>query len=186
MVSELGLWQQIALFVLALLCVLYVFYFRIWVALATGSDLLFAVALLTCIASVAVPRVFDEGAQHLVSASTLPAALQAVDARVAALEALPGELIDRALEKVGYERERDSDDEAAAGPGPFESRVRPAIESLVAFVLRATSFVASLFMLLLALALRSSTSAAREIHRLSARLDQLGAEARQVGESAPV
>ncbi len=185
MVSELSLWQEVSLFVLALLSAIYVFYFRIWVALAAGSDLLFAAALLVCIASIAVPRVFEEGSQQLVGASTLPAALQDVDSRVAALEALPGELIDRALAKIGYEQESGSPDKAAAGPGPFESRVRPAIEALVAFVLRATSFVASLFMLLLALALRSSTSAARELHKLSARLDQLSAGERKISESAP-
>ncbi len=185
MVSELALWQEVLLFVLALLSAIYIFYFRIWVALAAGSDLLFAAALLVCIASIAVPRLFAEGAQQVVGASTLPAALQDLDARVAALEALPGELIDRALEQIGYERESASDEEAAAGPGPFESRVRPAVEALVAFVLRATSFVASLFMLLLALALRSSTSAARELHKLSARLDRLSAGEPEVREPAP-
>jgi hypothetical protein len=185
MISELALWQQVSLFVLALLSAIYIFYFRIWVALAAGSDLVFAAALLGCIASIAVPRLFEEGAQRVVGATTLPAALQDLDARVAALEALPGELIDRALERIGYERESGPDEEAAAGPGPFESRVRPAVEALVAFVLRATSFIASIFMLLLALALRSSTAAAREIHKLSARLDGLSTGEREVRKPAP-
>ncbi len=185
MVSELALWQEISLFVLVLLSAIYIFYFRIWIALAAGSDLLFVAALLGCIACIAVPRLFEEGGRRVVGASTLPAALQDLDARVAALEALPGELIDRALAQVGYERESGSDEEAAAGPGPFESRVRPAVEALVAFVLRATSLIASLFMLLLALALRSSTAAAREIHKLSARLDALSAGQHEDRKPAP-
>jgi len=63
--------------------------------------------------------------------------------------------------------------------------VRPAVEALVAFVLRATSLIASLFMLLLALALRSSTAAAREIHKLSARLDALSAGQHEDRKPAP-
>ena len=35
-VSELAIWQELVLFCLALLALFYVFYFKIWVALATG------------------------------------------------------------------------------------------------------------------------------------------------------
>jgi hypothetical protein len=174
MFSELALWQEVALVGLALLSAVYVFYFRIWVALATGSDLLFTISLAVCIASIAAPAIFDLGARYAVDASPLPEALLEADAKVAALEALPGVLIDRALQKIGYEREAEALlAEAAPAPGPFENQIRPAVESLIAFLLRATSSISSFFLLLMALALRSSTSTAREVHELSTRLDRL-------------
>jgi len=175
MMPELELWQQVSLFALALISLVYVYYFRIWVALATGSDLLFVAALAVCVASIAIPRVFDEGARRLVDASPLPAALADADTRVADLEALPSRLIDHALEKIGYEREVDDEDEVLlpVTAGPFESHVRPAVEALVSLVLRAGSFVCSFFLLLMALALRSSTSTARELDKLSTRVERL-------------
>ena len=173
MFSQLALWQEIALLALALLSAVYVFYFRIWVALATGSDVLFAAALVVCIASIAVPGLFDLGARHAVNSSPLPAALSTADAKVAHLEALPGELVKMALDKIGYEGDGEAIPDAIQEPGPFESNVRPAVESLVSLLLRATSCIASFFLLLTALALRSSTSTARELQQLATRLDQL-------------
>jgi hypothetical protein len=38
-------------------------------------------------------------------------------------------------------------------PGPFESRIRPSVEALLAVVLRASSFLTSSLLLLMALAL---------------------------------
>lgn len=172
MISDLALWQEIALAILAFLSAIYVFYFRIWVALATGSDLLFVAALVVCVASVAAPRLFDLTAQHLVDASPLPEALIDADAKVAALEALPSELVNRALKKIGYEREADLA-VPTPEPGPFETRIRPAVEALVAVMLRTASATSSFFLLLMALALRSSTSTAREMHQLASRLDQI-------------
>jgi hypothetical protein len=172
MFSELALWQEVALVILAFLSAIYVFYFRIWVALATGSDLLFVASLAVCVASIAAPPLFDLGARYLVDMSPLPEALVDADSKVAALEALPSELVNRALEKIGYEREADL---AAPPPqpGPFQNQVRPAVEALVAVLLRAASSMSSFFLLLMALALRSSTSTAREMHQLSSRLDRL-------------
>lgn len=181
MIPELALWQELALVGLTMLSIVYVFYFRIWVALAMASDLLFAWALAVCVASIAVPPLFDAGARHAVELSPLPEALLHADAKVAALESLPADLIERALEKVGYSRDEADDPGAATTnesaeeveqePGPFESRVRPAVESLVSVLLRATSCMISFFLLLMALALRSSTATARELRALSARLD---------------
>lgn len=181
MIPEFALWQQIALAGLALLSLVYVFYFRIWTALAVASDLLFAAALAGCIASVAIPPIFEAGARRAVDVSPLPEALLKADAKVAALESLPRELIRKALERVGY----DADDAgleadtavAPPTPGPFESRVRPAVEELVAVILRAASCAASLFLLLMALALRSSTATARELAALGRRLDGVEANA---------
>ena len=179
MFTPLALWQELALLGLAILSVVYVFYFRIWVALAMASDLLFAMALAVCVASIAVPPLFDFGARRAVDISPLPEALLHADAKVAALESLPAELIDRALKKVGYDRDAAEDRETSSAPpiviepGPFESRVRPAVESLVAVLLRATSCMVSFFLLLMALALRSSTATARELRALSERLDLL-------------
>ena len=183
MFLDLALWQEVSLIGLALLSLVYVFYFRIWVAMAMASDLLFVAALMVCTASIAMPSLFDVGARQAVNASPLPEALLEADAKVAALESLPAELIARALAKVGYERDPEptSDTDAsrigasAPEPGPFESRVRPAVETLISVLLRGTSCMASFFVLLMALALRSSTSTARELQALSVRLEQIEA-----------
>lgn len=175
MSTELALWQELALVVLALLSAVYVFYFRIWVALATGSDLLFVCALCVCVLAVAVPSVFDRGAEWAVAASPLPEALTEADERVVDLETMPTRLINRALRKIGFEREAEEVllAEAKAVPGPFASHVRPAVEGLVSLILRGTSCVGSFFVLLMALALRSSTATARELDELNQRLDRL-------------
>ncbi len=175
MVSELALWQEILLLCLALLSLLYVFYFKIWIALAAGSDLVFAAALAVAVASVAAPSLFDQAAIALVDRSALPEALTSADEKVAAIESLPSVLIDQALAKIGYEP--DPEDVPLPipepGPGPFESKIRPSVEALVSVVLRTASFFTSTLLLLLALALRSSTSTAKALQILSRRTDGL-------------
>ena len=166
-VSELAVWQELLLLSLALLSLLYVFYFKIWVALAAGSDLVFAAALAVAIASVATPVLFDRVATALVDRSSLPEALTSADEKVAAIESLPGELIDRALAKLGYEPDPEEEPLSEPGPGPFESKIRPSVEALVSVVLRTTSFFTATLLLLMALALRSSTSTARACRRRS-------------------
>jgi hypothetical protein len=177
-VSELAIWQELLLVGLAILSLVYVFYFKIWVALATGSDLIFAAALAVAVASVATPTLFDRASTALVDRSSLPEALTSADEKVAAIESLPGELIDRALAKLGYESdpEEESLPEAKRPPGPFESKIRPSVEALVSFVLRTASFFSAALLLMMALALRSSTSTARALQNLSLRTDELEAQ----------
>lgn len=176
-ISDLTFWQQFLLTGLALISFVYIFYFKIWVTLAASSDLVFVLALVVALASVAAPTLFESAANQLVERSALSDALVAADEKVAAIEALPRDLIDRALLKLGYEPE--PEDPAAdtaeihAGPGPFESRIRPSIETLVAAVLRVASFVTSTLLLLMALALRSSTSTARALQNLTHRTTAL-------------
>lgn len=174
-VPELAVWQELLLLGLGLLSLVYVFYFKIWVALATGSDLIFAVALATAVASVAAPILFDRASTALVDRSSLPEALTSADQKVAAIEALPRELIDRALAKIGYEADPEEDPLEDPGPGPFESTIRPSVEALVSFVLRAASFFTAALLLLMALALRSSTSTARALQNLTLRTNALEA-----------
>jgi len=174
-VSELALWQELLLLGLALLSLVYVFYFKIWVALAAGSDLVFAAALAVAAASVAAPALFDQAATELVDRSSLPEALSSADEKVAAIESLPSELIDRAMAKLGYETDPEETPSPDPGPGPFESKIRPSVESLVSFILRAASFFTATLLLLMALALRSSTSTARALQTLSQRTDALEA-----------
>ena len=122
MTTQLALWQELLLLGLAALSLVYVFYFRIWLALAIGSDVLFAVALGLALSSVAVPTLFDRASTDLVDRSPLPAALADADAKVAAIEALPRNLIDRALAKIGYEPELEEESAASEElppPGPF-------------------------------------------------------------------
>jgi hypothetical protein len=166
-VPELAVWQELLLLGLGLLSLVYVFYFKIWVALATGSDLIFAVAL--------APIHFDRASTALVDRSSLPEALTSADQKVAAIEALPRKLIDRALAKIGYEADPEEDPLEDPGPGPFESTIRPSVEALVSFVLRAASFFTAALLLLMALALRSSTSTARALQNLTLRTNALEA-----------
>jgi hypothetical protein len=180
--SELAVWQTLLLLGLALLSLLYVFYFKIWIALATGSDLVFAVALAVAIASVAIPALFDHAAAGLIDRSALPEALTSADEKVASIEALPSELIDRALTKLGYEPEPEPPPLTEPGPGPFEAKIRPSVEALLSAVLRAASFVIATFLLLMALSLRSSTSTARAMQTLSMRTESLEARLSTVAE----
>jgi hypothetical protein len=177
-VSELAVWQELLLVALAILSLVYVFYFKIWLALAAGSDLIFAAALAVAVASVATPILFDRAAIVLVDRSSLPEALTTADEKVAAIESLPSELIDRALAKLGYEPDPEEEPlpEAKPGLGPFESRIRPSVEALVSFVLRTGSFFTAALLLIMALALRSSTSTARALQNLSLRTDELEAQ----------
>jgi hypothetical protein len=184
MTFELATWQQIVLALLAVVSLVYVFYFKIWVAIAAGSDLIFAMSLGLAITSVAVPVVFSELARELVDRSALPEALASADAKVAAIESLPRDLLERALRKLGYEPEQEEllPEPSEPTPGPFETRVRPSVEGLVAAVLRAASFFTAAVLILMALALRSSTSTTRMLHDLSKRTASL--EARLVDREA--
>jgi hypothetical protein len=122
MTTQLALWQELLLLGLAALSLVYVLYFRIWLALAIGSDVLFAVALGLALSSIAAPALFDRASSDLVDRSPLPAALASADAKVAAIEALPRNLIDRALAQIGYEPEPvegAAASEQAPPPGPF-------------------------------------------------------------------
>jgi hypothetical protein len=187
MMTELTLWQQLLLAGLAFISFIYVFYFKIWVTLAAGSDLVFALALAVAVSSIAAPPLFERAARMLVDRSALPEALISADQKVAAIEALPSELIARALAKVGYAPDEVAEAtaqgelnvdaqtkvELAPEPGPFESNIRPSVEALVTAVLRAASFCTATLLLLLALSLRSSTSTARALQNLSNRTDDL-------------
>ncbi len=109
---SLSMGQSILLSGLAAIALVYVAYFRIWTALAVASDFLFAVALAVCVTSVIAPGVFDVVSRAIIDRSPLPAALDEADAQVEALAALPGELIDRALARIGFGD--DADDGSAA------------------------------------------------------------------------
>jgi hypothetical protein len=177
LIPQLSLWQEILLLALAFVSLVYVFYFRIWVAIAAGSDLIFTGALAIAIASIAIPVLFDHLSAEVVDRSALPEALVTADEKVAAIEALPSELIARALTKLGYEP--DPADAVPVPleltPGPFESRIRPAVEALVATVLRAASLFTATVLLLMALALRSATATTRVLQSLSKRTEALEA-----------
>lgn len=219
MTTPLSLWQELLLLAIAALSTIYVFYFRIWLAVAVGSDVLFALALALTVAAIAIPSLFDDASRRLVDRSPLPEALAEADARVAEIEALPRTLMNRALARFGYgpevddsdEPDRDDDSESASTAkranrsgsdaaksasapatealepiwlekpnvepetesSPFVSAVRPSVESLVATILRVASFLCGSFLILTAIAMRSSTTTARRLHQVSERLEGL-------------
>lgn len=199
MTAPLSLWQELMLLALAGAAAIYVFYFRIWLVVAVGSDLLFGLALAGAVASVVWPDGFDVAAHWVVDRSPLPAALARADAKVAAIAALPSELVDAALARLGYSPDPDPAPEpptVASGerggartangeanaleagedaPGLFVATVRPSIEGLVAVILRGATFVCSGFLLLVALASRASSSTARRLASVAARLERLEA-----------
>ena len=179
--SELSLWQEVLLVGLALISLVYVFYFRIWITIAAGSDLIFVLALAVAVASIALPSIFDQLASGLIDRSALPEALASADAKVAAIEALPSRLVAQALEKLGYDPAPGEElvPPIEKTPGPFETRIRPSVDALVATVLRTASFFSATMLLLMALALRSSTSTTRMLQSLAKRteaLEHAGAE----------
>ena len=183
MTSQLSLWQELLLLGTGLLSLVYVFYFRIWLALAISSDVLFAISVALVVATIATPSLFDGIAHAVVERSPLPSALEDADARVAAFAALPGEMIDAALAKVGFEPDPEvaTDSQELDGgpmePGPIVSTLRPPVESLIAVTIRVSTFIGSGFLLLLSLATRASTTTARRLHTLAARVDELEAHA---------
>ena len=183
MTSQLSLWQELLLLGTGLLSLVYVFYFRIWLALAISSDVLFAISVALIVATIATPSLFDDIAHGVVERSPLPSALEDADARVAAFAALPGEMIDAALAKVGFEPDPEvaTDSQELDGkpmePGPIVSTLRPPVESLIAVTIRVSTFIGSGFLLLLSLATRASTTTARRLHALAARVDELEAHA---------
>ena len=183
MTSQLSLWQELLLLGTGLLSLVYVFYFRIWLALAISSDVLFAMSVALVVATIATPSLFDGIAHAVVERSPLPSALEDADARVAAFAALPGEMIDAALAKVGFEPDPEvaTDSQELDGgpmePGPIVSTLRPPVESLIAVTVRVSTFIGSGFLLLLSLATRASTTTARRLHTLAARVDELEAHA---------
>ena len=183
MTSQLSLWQELLLLGTGLLSLVYVFYFRIWLALAISSDVLFAISVALVVATIATPSLFDGIAHAVVERSPLPSALEDADARVAAFAALPGEMIDAALAKVGFEPDPEvaTDSQELDGgpmePGPIVSTLRPPVESLIAVTVRVSTFIGSGFLLLLSLATRASTTTARRLHTLAARVDELEAHA---------
>ena len=181
--SQLSLWQELLLLGTGLLSLVYVFYFRIWLSLAISSDVLFAISVALAVATIATPSLFDGIAHAVVERSPLPSALEDADARVAAFAALPGEIIDAALAKVGLEPDPEvaTDAQRLDGrqmePGPIVSTLRPPVESLIAVTLRVSTFIGSGFLLLLSLATRASKTTARRLHTLAARVDELEAHA---------
>ena len=172
MTADLSIGQILLLTGVGSITLLYVFYFRIWLAFAIGSDLIFAAALGATLASIAIPAPFQLAARDVVGRSPLPEALAAADARVAELEALPSTLLRGALERLGFEPEPEVEP-PPSGPGPFVSRVRPSVETLVALVLRGCAFVCAGFLLVTALATRASTTTARRLHALTERIEAL-------------
>lgn len=183
MTSQLSLWQELLLLGTGLVSLVYVFYFRIWLALAISSDVLFAISVALVVATIATPSLFDDIAHGVVERSSLPSALEDADARVAAFAALPGEMIDAALAKVGFEptpevaKDSQELDGKPTEPGPMVSTLRPPVESLIAVTIRVSTFIGSGFLLLLSLATRASTTTARRLHTLAARVDELEAHA---------
>lgn len=175
MSPSLSLWQELLLACLASAALLYVAYFRIWLALAIGSDLLFVLALALAVASVTWPGLFAELADRTIDRSPVPSALAAADQKVAAIRSLPAELLRRALEKIGYEAEAATLPDEPEVDGPFVTHVRPSVEALLAGVLRVTGFVLGGFLMLTALAMRSSSTTARRLHGLAARVAELEA-----------
>ncbi|MCA9505119.1 MAG: hypothetical protein H6748_00630 [Spirochaetaceae bacterium] len=205
MTSELSLWQTALLGGIACAGLLYVLAFRLGPSSALLADGLFLIAFALAVASILTTAPFERAASALVEWTPLPGALRDLDEKVAAIESLPRELVERALARVGYspgepdaptaepnasvvseratgrrpapavDNAGDATSAAVEARGPFEARVRPAVEGLVSSGLRGLGFVAGALSMLLALALRLATLALRRARRLSERITRLEA-----------
>lgn len=184
---SLSLWQEIALTALGLLSLSYALLFRVWSGHALGADGVFALAIAALVAAVAVPSVFDTAGSHIVEWSPLPEALGEADARAAELAALPGRLIDGALERLGFAPDAEEAPETEVGGPPgaapaaveaveagwLTARVRPSVDGLVALLLRLATAAIATLVLVLALLLRVVISLARRLRRIGDRLAAL-------------
>jgi hypothetical protein len=210
-------WQWWMLLSLAGIAVVYVAYFRIWLAFAFASDLLFVIALGLGVASIATPGPFERIADLLVSRSPLPAALLEADARVEALASLPDDLIEDPIGTLGFEVAFERllrhfglandeanpdavvDDEAGGAEhplprspapsveshptgdflsdpvtqGPITRWIQPSVLALLTLVLRGAGLVISGTLIFLSLTTRTSTTTARRLAQLTARVESL-------------
>ena len=193
--TDFSLLQQVLLFALAAVAFFYVFHFRIWLAAAFGADLLFLIAFTLATTSIAFPQIYERAAREVVDQSPLPAALDSADARLAALYALPGEIVDAALARVGLGPDEDEevgeddltspgDSERMEQNGPFVSTVRPSVEALITRILRGAGLVSGWLLMLTALAIRSTTTTARRVHELTQRVSLLEAGHLEAAETA--
>jgi len=173
--QQLNLLQQVAIGAIVVVGLAYGLYCRIWAALAKGADLVFALSLVAAAVAVLSAAPFEAGAARMIDASPLPGALESADDRLDRLEKLPGALLDSALEAIGFDPEPEPVAATPPGPGPIESTIRPAVEGLIANILRGTTCVLAAVLLVIGLVLRSSTATVRELDQLRRRLDALEA-----------
>lgn len=188
MSTSFSVWQGTGLGLLALVLFAYGRLFFRGSAVPLFADLLFLTAFAAAVASLAFPLVFDRLAHEIVGHTPLPSALAEGDAQVAALVAMPGEMIDAALARIGFDGEEDEPIESAmesepdsgvalktGAPGAIEARVRPAVEAVLALPLRVGTGVSSGFGLLLALALRRIAVGRDRLRDLAERLERVEA-----------
>ncbi|MEM9177490.1 MAG: hypothetical protein AAGC67_19920 [Myxococcota bacterium] len=200
-------WQEAALVGLGLISLCYAVVFRVWSAEALSADAVFALAVAALVTAVAIPSVFDAAGARIVEWSPLPEALGEADTRAAELAALPGRLIDGALERLGFgpdeveatpsgtpapdgAERRETGPEAE--PGWLSERIRPSVDGLVALLLRVATATTASLVLLLALVLRVTLGLVRRLRRVGERLAALeaahtastaspGPDAREIG-----
>ena len=184
MSSPLSLWQELALLALGTLSLSYALLFRVWHAQALVADGVFALAVAILFCAIATPTLFEGAGARIVAWSPLPQALGEADERAAALAALPGRLIDSALERLGFDPddtdETNSADETSAGTdaptaeaGWLTRQVRPSVDGLVALLVRVATGTTATLILVLALLLRITTGLARRLRRIGERLEAL-------------
>ena len=155
----------------------YFFYFR---ALIVGSFLVgagFATATALGLAALLLPPPFERAAQGLLATSGVPERLRSVDRGLEAIEELPREVWDKLV--APFARSDEAGDEAPPLPGeavslgPLEGALVPPLERLLALLLRGGALAASLWFMVLALALRAATAALGELRSLRGRVREL-------------
>ena len=180
---SLSLWQEFALLALGLLSLGYAVLFRVWAAEALVADGVFALAVAALVAAIAFPAVFDGPGARIVEWSPLPKTLEDADQRAVDLASLPGRLIDRVLERIGFAGDEEPPADPVTGaevleaqePGWLSAHVRPSVDGLVALLLRVATATTASLVLLVALLLRLTTTLARRLRRIGERLAALEA-----------
>lgn len=149
------------------------------------AHLFFHLGLLGGLAAVFAPARFEPASAWWVERSGLPAAVREADRRIAAVEALPGQLWDALVEPfrdlLGEEPEPPpivvplTPVVSAREPGALETAVVPAVEDTVLQLLRLTAFATCAVVMITAFLLRSTTSNASALRDLRRRVADLEA-----------
>ncbi len=161
---------------LLLLGGLYAWSARRRVGRAPAANLVFALALAGALSALHLPAPFQALSSALVEATGLPALLREADARIDAIESLPGDIADTLRGPFAEGGEESEADPSTPDSLALGDRVLPPLEGMVTGLLRGTCFALCLLALLAASALRRGELLSSELRALRHRVAVLERE----------
>jgi hypothetical protein len=169
---------------LLLLGGLYAWTARRRVGRAPAANLVFALALACALSALHLPAPFQALSTALVEATGLPALLRDADARIHAIESLPGDIVDTLRGPFAEGGEESEADSPAPDSLALGARVLPLLEGMVTGLLRWTCFALCLLALLASFLLRRGEFLSSELRALRLRVAALERERGALGRAA--